>query len=280
MGLDVYLKKCPNFKRASKMEAAYNAELNAIYDTQIAIEKERDLTQEECDNFNAIRAGLREKYEIENYEHNSVTSICRDSKTQPDHLFKIGYLRSSYNDGGMNSVAAVFSLPNLYQIFEVTDEEYYQFPDWDTIYLNLKDAIEKWQAHADSPAGKYDVMSFRPNFADEGVTSREGAFERFNQEYLKEKEKIDADEWQNTGWISQYGHFYPTPLKVVAIIGGAWNSKQRISYFNEPHTYLVYERDKSDTIQWYVTALLIAQEMIEWILEQPDKDHYYLGWSG
>lgn len=53
------------------------------------------------------------------------------SKRHPENYFKIGYFRSSYNEGGINNVLDLLDLPDLYDIFEVEDShEYYQKIDW------------------------------------------------------------------------------------------------------------------------------------------------------
>lgn len=290
MGLDVYLYKCPNLKYAIKMQEAYQAALDQIYKEWDELSKAGPPTQAAEDEFNKKRADAKEKFEIDGYNHKSLEHIEFDSKTEPEHLFKIGYMRSSYNGVGINSVARVFDLPDLYTIFEIDNDEYYQEIDWDTIYLNVNDALEKWQAHADSPAGKYYVQTFRPNFSNklnssgrlipDGVTNEHEAIERLNENYLKKKEEIDKDEWKSSGWISREGAFYPKSLKVAAIIAGTWNPEQPLHFRNMPVTYLVCEREDGNSIQWYVTALQIVQEMVEWILEHPDKNQFYLGWPG
>lgn len=281
MGLDVYLYKCPDLSYAVAMEDAYEAELDKLYGDWNEYTKANTPTVEEEAELNRKRAEAKLKYGIDAYHHRSNQEIYFESKTDPEHLFKIGYMRSSYNGAGINSVANVFGLPSLYDIFDVQTEEYRVEVDWDEVYTNLKDAIEKWQAHADSPAGKYYVDQFRPTFAvDWGVKSEFEAIERFNQQYLNEKEKIDKDPWKSQGWMSREGQFYPKPLKVAAIIAGVWDSKQPQHYWNMPSTYLVIEREDNETMQWYVTSLLIVKEMVEYVLEQPDKDKYYLVWSG
>lgn len=282
MGLDVSLYKCPNPKRAVALENAYEKELDALYTTFNQIQEHHVPTQEETDKFDADREKLREKYEIDGWHHRSRVQFHHDSKTNPEHLFKIGYMRSSYNSGGINSVARVFGLPDLYDIFDVTNDEYEQFHDWDTVYTDLKAAIVQWRAHADSPMGKYTIMTFRPNFERSSwAKSSQEALEVFNQEYLKNKTEIDKDEWRRSGWHSKYGHFYPEPLKVSAIIAKSWDPKKPASFLaNSPETFLIIERDNNDTLEWYIQALEIVQEMVEMILEQPDKNDFYMSWSG
>jgi hypothetical protein len=279
MGLDVYLYKCANIAHAIRMEERYSREEDKIYDERKRLEDLGQLTEEADAALLKRRLDAQKKYGMRDYRHESIERIHRDSKTQPDHLFKIGYLRSSYNSTGINRLANHFDLPSLYDIFDIHTEEYEQQIDWDAIYPSVKDAVEKWQAFADSPRGKYDVFEFH-GFMEHGVKDEREAFERFNQEYLVKKEEIDKDEFRRDGWRGREGDIWPTGLKVVMMVAAKWNPLKPIQYGNWPSTYVVYEREDNSIMQWYVTALQIAQEMVEWILEQPDKDQYFMGWSG
>jgi hypothetical protein len=60
------------------------------------------------------------------------STINIDSTTQPDHLFKIGYFRSSYNNAGINAyVNRLLCKPGLYHIFpEGNDDSGFFRPDW------------------------------------------------------------------------------------------------------------------------------------------------------
>jgi len=59
-----------------------------------------------------------------------------DSEKYPDHMFKIGYMRSSYNSGGFNSVVKKIVGHDLYWLFGVEDvQEYVVRPDWKTALI-------------------------------------------------------------------------------------------------------------------------------------------------
>ncbi len=71
----------------------------------------------------AKKLGLTGKYE----SHPDVKKVEKDSKKYPSHMFKIGYFRSSYNDGGINQVLQRIGLPTLGTIFGETKEDKYCF---------------------------------------------------------------------------------------------------------------------------------------------------------
>ena len=51
------------------------------------------------------------------------------SRKYPDHLFKIGYFRSSYNESGINYVLESRGLPTLWTVFDAKPGEF--VPDWE-----------------------------------------------------------------------------------------------------------------------------------------------------
>ncbi len=72
---------------------------------------------------------------------------------------------------------------------------------------------------------------------------------------------------------SREGDFWlgEKPLLVRAAVWGK-------SYFGGPAPYLVFEAP--DILAWYVEALEIVAETVDWVLAQPDPDCYYMHWSG
>ena len=285
MGLDIYLYKCPDLEYADKMDAAYQEGLDATYDWWRELDTIGEATADEEAKLNQKRAALKMKYEIEGYDHKSRVEVYMESTTQKDHLFKIGYLRSSYNDAGFNSVMTVFGLATLYDIFDFPREEVLHFkPDWEKSLERVKDAIEKYDAHLKSPMGKYHVTTFRPHL-NYGVDSDKEALEKFNQEILQRKSDTD---FFSGGFTNRDGMFLTQPLKVVAIINHALKQEKDLKdsknlwerWSNMPHMYLVHETEGGDESQkWYMTALKIVQENIEYVLAQKDKDDHYLVWS-
>jgi hypothetical protein len=48
---------------------------------------------------------------------------------------------------------------------------------------------------------------------------------------------------------------------------------------NTPAVFVVYEKEPDEKEDWYLTALKITRETIEYVLAQPDREQYYLSWS-
>lgn len=291
MGLDVNLFKCPDAKRALELEERYEQELEALYAHFSALEKKKVVTVADEEELNQTRLNLKKKYGIEDYHHSSIETIHFDSKTQPDHLFKIGYLRSSYNEGGINNVLATFGMPTLYDIFNVTGDGYYQYPNWEEVRKSCLEVIEMFEKYMASPMGKYGITTFRP-LLKSGATSSDEALEIFNQELLKYQESVKAHEelvklnpkrkdFPPFGsYMCKAGNFYlDEPLKVYGVVHHQDNPDAKKWFLAGPATYLIVERDPANN-EWYLTALKITLEMIDYVLADPHPEHFFLGWSG
>ena len=91
-------------------------------------------------------------------EHSSREKIEQDSKKHPEHMFKIGYFRSSYNGGGINSVLDSLGFGGLYWIFDNKDQ--YEFaPDWEKSLKRVREVLDKFREFTDSDIGKYRVAT-------------------------------------------------------------------------------------------------------------------------
>lgn len=290
MGLDVSLFKSPNAKLAIKQERDYECELDGIYSRMNQLEKEGKLTKEREEEFDKAREDLRISYGIDGYRHESVEQIHLDSKTEPNHLFKIGYLRSSYNEGGINTILSTFGMGTLYDIFAIDDDDYYQFVDWKASRERCLEVITKFEEHMASPMGKYGVATFRP-FPEKGVATSDEALERFNKELLRYQEQVAAYEeklkldekqklWAPFGsWSSGIGQFYlDQPLKVAGIIPQIPTKMPKWA-LSGPAVFLIFEDDPANN-KWYLTALKITLEMIDYVLADPHPEHFFMGWSG
>ena len=71
------------------------------------------------------------------------------SATYPDHLFKIGYLRSSYNSGGTNHVLRNALDKDLYWVFgyEGNAEPDNEAPDWQASRDRALALRDEWTAY-------------------------------------------------------------------------------------------------------------------------------------
>ena len=183
------------------------------------------------------------------------------SELYPDHLCKIGYLRSSYNDSGFNRVVEnLTGKPGFYYIFGCDYEEYASRPDWSaarTLALQLAAELEN------SPGYRTFTVPAEAIVRMAGADEHQ-AIQAVSQEMARQREGLTPESW----YSNRNGYFFPRePLAVLAAVPGS-------SCRGEPVVHLVYESDLS----WYVQAAEIAVEMCEWVLAQPEPWRYVLHW--
>jgi hypothetical protein len=188
------------------------------------------------------------------------TEIEFPSKLHPEHYFKVGYFRSSYNESGINTVMRNWGGMDLYDIFDV-DIDYIVTPDWQKALKKVNKALEKYEKHLSSPNGKYSITTMY-NFRDGVVNDAAEAFDIFK----KERERNCSFD----SYSCSNGTFYMgNPLKLVGFING-----------KSGETFLVYENEEDKLKDnWYYKALEIVKETIEYVLDQKDGMKYYFHWS-
>lgn len=277
MGLDVHVEYCKNYQEATELERIYEERSNSIWDEY---PKYETMTDEQKERAREKISVLKIELGLDEWgSHPGKTKIEMDSKKYPDHYFKIGYFRSSYNDGGINSVLGRLGFPDLYDIFPHEEGDYEFFPNWEKS-LQLSNNLKKsYKSHIESDSGKYDVMTIDHNsFIDpkEFVDSEEKAFALFESELKKQNGRA------STCYSMKDGVFYFEPLEVVAMISGKKEGIIEKIFTGEsvvvPCHYVIYKKS-DDTLNWYLQALEIIIETIEWVLEQKDMENYYLVWS-
>lgn len=269
MGLDIYLYKYENFAETQRKEKIYEEQSeetwNAIPNRNGRSYEE--LTEDEknwASNKNkelAASLGLGDWGSDETTKH----KVEKDSLKYPDHYFKVGYFRSSYNGGGIERVLSNLGVMGLHEIFQPNDEYCFQ-PNWNKALENVNKAIEELKT---KPAYRVSEVSYNefngfPFKSD--IKSSEDAMAQF----LKEKGKGHGGSYSNgTG-----EYYLDEPIKVVGLIQGV---KKRF-FVKEflPAVYVITE----STNEWYQQALEIVKETIEYVLSQKDKELYYLHWSG
>ena len=193
------------------------------------------------------------------------------SELHPDHLFKLGYFRSSYNAGGIDARARDFDLPSLASVLVGDEEEdYYVEVDWENALVRAKDALAKWKAESDR-VGLFDVYKESGNiFMDQKINNESDALNAV----LKE-----ADRWaKNDGGFDSYstgeGMFSKSGMKVHGVFVGTTEFLSR----RTPCTYLVVKLDEP-ALDWYVKAWEIVVETCEYVLKQEDPSKFFLHWS-
>jgi hypothetical protein len=264
MGLDVYLYRYNNKALTEELEKKYETFTKVnwgdrSYDSLSDNEKQ-DLRQKDKE----FAAGLG----LDDWgsDKTNKKSIEINSSKYPDHYFKVGYWRSSYNDRGINRVLSNLDLPTLTEIFNPGDE--YNFvPDWDLCLVKVKDVIEQLKAKPNLRCFDVSWNDFKnPNECT--TTDENEAMKVFLAEKAKHKDG-DFEAYSNGNGIFNIKE----PLQVFGLVSGV--KKMILSDVMLPCTFVICEGNN----EWYIQALEIVQETLEYVLAQPDKDKYELHWS-
>lgn len=153
MGLDVYLQKCDDFDEMIRLEEEYEKRSEATWNSICKpIGQMSDDEKNKCREKNkkiAEELGLGEWG-----QYLKEKDIKKDSKKYPEHMFKIGYFRSSYNSGGINHVLNDYGMEDLYWIFQVGDD-YHIFPDWDEALNRVNGLIKKIKEVMKDPLSQF-----------------------------------------------------------------------------------------------------------------------------
>ena len=263
MGLDVYLKRCDDLAGAKAREAQASEYEEGLWE---AVGGYSAATEEQKEEIRAKSKAKQEELGLGEWgEADEIEAIEIPSAKYPDNMFKIGYLRSSYNEGGINSVLARIGVPDLYDIFEPNDE--YNFtPDWEKAAVVCQASIDGLTAFMNSDMAKYDVTRITDLGSHGGVKDAGEALKVFQEQLSKHK----------PGGFNSYGcregEFFLDGITVVGVIpnrgfGGG--------------SFLITRNDNEESnLQWYLEALEVTQEMIDYVLAKPNPNTYYLAWSG
>ena len=261
MGLDIYLYRYDNFEETRKKEEKYQEFSEKTWEG-----KEYDkMTQEEKDELYKQEEKFAESLGLDNYgmDKKDAERCEFPSEKYPEHYFKIGYFRSSYNGGGINHILGNLGLPRLAEIFGVDPDEYYVHPNWATARANLQKLLEDLKAKPNYRAHKIDAQSLS---SSGGPLNEKEAIDIFLKEVERNKDSAFSDGYSNIN-----GDFYiKTPLKVLGMIPG------QSPYGTRPCLYVVTEGEN----EWYEQAIEIMIETCDYVLAQPNINQYYLHWSG
>lgn len=293
MGLDVYLYRYEDYARAKRIEKAQEKFDEKLYNeipgnTDEAFEK-RSAKKEEWAKKHELVKG---KY---GWDLPGESKIEIDSKKYPKHYFKVGYLRSSYNPGGINNILnnLLGEKADLYYIFQPEDQYEFQ-PDWLGAKSRTMEVLEKYRK-AMARSGGVKIVKFMANmFIDpnELCSSEKQALDIFTRE--RERYEASKSEDKNKPFIlgdysNRDGEFFfnDTGLTVRAVIHGV--EKDLLGRGKMPVVYVAVEQkvtkkadpdDETGGKDWYEAALEITIEMIDYVLAQKDPQKFYLHWSG
>ena len=259
MGLDIYLYKYQDFEKTQRLEKEYEEFSEKLWE---GLEYD-SLSQEKKDELREKEKEFAESLGLDQWgsDKEGHSSVERAHPDYPDHYFRIGYFRSSYNGGGIERILRNLELPTLYDIFQKDDEEYAFQPNWQEALTRVTDVIEKFKEK-----GAYRVHSVSANiFSESEIKSEAQALAAFMTE-------VNRENPLSSNYSCKAGEFYMTePLKVLAMIPG----KSKILRETDC-VYVVTESDNT----WYIQALEIVKATCEYALAQADINQYYLHWSG
>lgn len=180
------------------------------------------------------------------------------SATHPDHYWKIGYFRSSYNESGIDRILRDRIGTTLSEIMGVGDS-YVVRPDWSAAKARgvaAHEALTAWYAK------NGNVRVIEANSLDTFTSER-----AVLAAYLAENPS------QRSGWWSNHAglFFCESQPKIL----GAFTGKNCIGV---PCAYLVIEGDP-DGPKHHLSALEILVETCDYAMADPDVANLALHWS-
>lgn len=276
MGLDVFLHRYNDLSAFSRWEALTSKEEEKIWEREGLDYSDQKAEVEAMQERVRVALGLTKAQT----EH---TKVEQSSVKHPDHLFKVGYFRSSYNEGGINHIfRESIGSSGLYEIFPESQSNEFKFrPDWNGALSRVHDLRTRFQAWI-AQYGLYSIEKVDANvFMTQNETpgSPKEAMERFVGVVERNKDRkgpIFPGEDPNRNWFScREGTFWlGTPRKILAATMGF----RDFGNTKFPCAYLLVEQEPGH-YEWYVKALDIVEETIEWVLVQPDPSVFCLHWS-
>lgn len=291
MGLDVSLYRCKNPAAQTayeKLQDAAHEEIFANIKKEFGVDDLDDTQQWEV--YSQKAEAWDEAHPAP--EDGVETEIYKSSKVHPQHdTFKIGYMRSSYNDGGTNTVLRTATGKDLYWVFDVDSrgkDGYRISPDWSQALERAKELREAFFAHL-VETGPIRVVEVHPLVSSESpeLPTRDQVVEIFkknqhehNQRFAKDPAPTMFASKDYNWYANRDGHFYlGKGAKVLAVIPG------KSAYSGGlPSTYLVLRDDKDEEdanpiANWYLQALDVVVETCEYVLASGTPEEFILHWS-
>jgi hypothetical protein len=268
MGLDIYLYRYENHAAAVALEKEYEEKSEAIWETVAPDATYEQMTEAQKDNAHKQCAALCKKMKLN--ENGCVPapdeeSIELESTLYPKHLFKIGYFRSSYNEGGINHILRDRLGQDLYSVLGINQNESHQQPNWAVVVKNCVDVMQKLTDFVvDCP---YTLVRVDPLDAQ---TDENAILEIAKKELKKNEQPISP--LLSSMYSNRVGFFAPKGLTIYGVVLGKKYG---------PCAWLITKpTGEDDGLTWYIHALEIVKETAEWVLSQPDPEKYWLHVSG
>lgn len=199
------------------------------------------------------------------YLKHGESTIEEDSRKHPDHFFKLGYFRSSYNGSGFNSLMHTLGIADLYAIFQAPEDGGRFTPDWEACLARAKAARMAYNERTSGPGGKGRVSFIAAEKGQGAVaTTEREALEVFREESSMER--------PFSGYSNQKGHFWLDGLTIKAAIPGT-------ARWAGAGVYLIWEPQETDEGDFYDAAFEIVIETCEYVIATGNAAEYSLYWS-
>jgi len=272
MGLDIYLYRYD--KPRAKVEAeneAWEAVTSAIWDETVRkFGDSKNWTPEQSSAWKAeTRKAAKKNGRVGKWDdHPSEVKIEQDSAKYPNHMFKIGYFRSSYNSGGINCILRDRIGQDLYSILGLSHDEYCQQPNWGAAIKRIDSAMEQYEALLmDNP---WRVVECAHNmFSPKTRVEDKEALVIAQKELGQKRSKTDFTAYSNNA-----GFWCPEGMMVYGAVNG-------VDALGSPACFLITKDGGGpEGLRWYLHAMEIVKETAEWVLSQKDKTKYWLHVSG
>lgn len=307
MGLDVYLKCIEDIDTKLKIEKEASEKREKIWNEELAGRNYEEASQAEKDRISALEKKMYEELGCGEWGEYDVGSegIEFDSAKYPEHYFKVGYFRSSYNGAGINHVLGNILGDNsdLYYIFNIQDDDYYVRPDWKLALERVREVIERYKdALKDGRFAVAEISSFHaiaslsredngdykkgnfympPRSEFEAFSMFKKRLKKYNKQVEDAKEKGEEPFQLQEGkchWYSNIegSYYFGKPMEVMAVLPGI----AKYSFQGPVCMFVIYKIEDDGEIDWYLKALEIVEETILWVLDQGETSKYVLGWSG
>lgn len=266
MGLDVYLYRYDNKADTDAREQEYKRLSDENW-KRFGDKKYEQYSDSEKDEIRAANVAVAERLSLDQWGDDKTLKqkIEINSVKYPDHLFKVGYFRSSYNDGGINRILSARIGIDLSGIMGVDGDTYETQPDWSEARRRALSALE--QLRAMNVARPYRALFIGPNIfgGDTTVVDEAGALAVF--------ERAKVTHGSDGAYGCRDGDFWmSTPLAVRGAIVGK-------GVLGNDGIWLVYD-DNAENMQWYEQALEIVIETCDYVIAQSDRAKYWMHWSG
>jgi hypothetical protein len=269
MGLDVYLYRYENREDTERREAEYERLSEKVWDEVAPGVEYEARTEAQKDEGWRRKEAVAATLGLGKWGDDETGKVCIEnpSAKYPDHYFKVGYFRSSYNASGIDHILRDRIGVDLSDIMGAGDDYVFQ-PDWTASRDRATQALADFRAYI-AANGAYRVMRVE-KMGGGGPKSEQDALALF----LKEASRYgDTAPHPDFDWYgNRNGEFGLTPLKVRGVMQGD-------GYFG-PATYIVYESD-TDDFDFYTQALEIVIETCDYVLALPEDERakHYLHWS-